>query len=236
MIKVNEIFPSIQGEGKSIGKEVIFIRLSLCNLYCVWCDTPYTWNWEGTKFRHVSDEKFRKSDEIHLMNETQIFEEIKRYNIHNIVLSGGEPLIQQKQLIPLLKILKNEKYWIEVETNGTIVPKDEFLDLIDQVNCSPKLSNSMIPIEKRISLEALYKLGSIPKTNFKFVVSCQQDCDEISALQMVASMKEIYLMPLGATRSELAKNCDFVKLLASNYNFKFTDRVHITKLGGGRSV
>ena len=64
-----EIFHSIQGEGRSAGRPSIFLRCSLCNLHCIWCDTDYTWNWIGTEFRHVRDNqpgysKFRKQDQI----------------------------------------------------------------------------------------------------------------------------------------------------------------------------
>ena len=56
-MKVNEIFgPTIQGEGKSAGMQAMFLRTSLCNLACDWCDTPQTWNWKGTKFKHSEKE------------------------------------------------------------------------------------------------------------------------------------------------------------------------------------
>ena len=50
-----EVFASIQGEGRNQGLFSVFVRTSLCNLHCVWCDTDYTWNWIGTRFAHVRD-------------------------------------------------------------------------------------------------------------------------------------------------------------------------------------
>ena len=59
-----EIFRSIQGEGPAIGRPRTFVRLSSCNLHCVWCDTAYTWNWAGTPFAHQNNTKFELGAEM----------------------------------------------------------------------------------------------------------------------------------------------------------------------------
>ena len=141
-IKVNEIFgPTIQGEGRTVGKPVKFLRTAGCNLACVWCDTPYTWNWQGTDFEHP--EKFDREKEIHDMSVDEIKTQLDQIgkDVKALVISGGEPMLQQNKLVPLLHLLKNDGYWVEIETNGTRAPSDEFLSLIDQINCSPKLTN-----------------------------------------------------------------------------------------------
>src|SRR5271165_2058052 len=167
LILINEIYgPIKQGEGKSSGKNMMFIRLAGCNLACVWCDTPYTWNWIGTKFIHP--EKFDPKKETTMLTPIEIFDQVKNLSPETkaIILSGGEPMLQQKNLIPLLTLLKNNGYWIEVETNGTIEPKDDFITLIDQFNCSPKLTNSGPdnPLKKREKADALTKISSLDKS------------------------------------------------------------------------
>jgi 7-carboxy-7-deazaguanine synthase len=240
MIKICEVFgPTIQGEGKSIGKEVIFIRTSLCNLHCIWCDTPYTWNWTDTNFQHVEAKKYRREDEIHLMTPEQIFDRVQLIvtkRSKNIVLSGGEPLLQQNELIPLLKQLKDAGFWIEVETNGTVMPTSGFLAVVDQINCSPKLSNSNNSLRLRERPEVLHRLSRSATTNFKFVVSSIDDIPEILHLTQTYDMKDVYLMPMGITKDELDKTRLPTLELAKQYGYKFTDRLHITQLGGGRKV
>ena len=64
-----EIFHTVQGEGRNTGLPSVFIRSSLCNLHCWWCDTDYTWNWEGTPFAHDRDRepgyaKYRREEQI----------------------------------------------------------------------------------------------------------------------------------------------------------------------------
>lgn len=112
-MKIVEIFKSIQGEGSNFGKEVIFIRLGECNLKCPWCDT----NW-------------KKYKELTLQ---EIIGEISKYNCKNVIITGGEPTISD--LMPLLKELKDKKYWIAIETNGT---NNIDYKYIDYIATSPK--------------------------------------------------------------------------------------------------
>lgn len=240
MLKVNEIFgPTIQGEGKTAGKPVMFLRLSTCNLHCVWCDTPYTWNWIGTK--HLHPKKHDQKTELHEMNEWEIAEKLKSLGgekVKALVVSGGEPLLQQHGLIPLLKSLKEIGWWIEVETNGTIEPLDPFLALVDQINCSPKLSNN-IQDEKyiRVRPKVLTKLASSEKVYFKFVVSSmEKDIEEITEYIKTFNLKNVYIMPLGMTKEELNETRESAQKLASFLQVGFSDRLHVTELGGGRGI
>lgn len=246
LLKVNEIFGlTIQGEGKTSGKPVMFLRLGMCNLQCVWCDTPYTWNWTGTDFKHNDSQKYDKVKEIREMTPERIrdlliYKQIEQKGLDNlvraVVVSGGEPLIQHKQLTSLFELLKLEDWWIEVETNGTILPNNRFLELVDQINCSPKLANSGMKQQKRERPEVLQALASNPKVNFKFVVSCEDDLPEIISLIKKYQMKEVYLMPLGMTKKELEITRNLTREIAEKTGLLFSDRKHITLLGGGRGI
>lgn len=235
-MKINEIFgPTIQGEGKSVGKAVIFIRLSMCNLHCVWCDTPYTWNWKGTNFLHPL--KFNRDKETHEMSLVEIVQKVRSLgNTKAVVISGGEPLLQQKELINLVSALKAFGYWVEIETNGTMVLMHNLTKYVDQINCSPKLENSGNDFKLRRRPEALKSLTSCGKANFKFVVTCDDDIKEILELVHTFQMKEVYLMPEGTTKEQLAKHEDATKVLCEKYGFNYSPRVHIIELGGGRGV
>lgn len=239
MLRVNEIFgPTIQGEGKTAGKEVLFLRLSGCNLHCVWCDTPYTWNWVGTK--HTHPKKFEFKSESHEMSQAQVIAklmELSNDKVRALVISGGEPLLQQGNLIPIIHTLKQLGWWVEVETNGTIAPTNLFLELIDQINCSPKLSNNGADLKQnRMRPDALEKLSGSLKTTFKFVVSRQEDIDEIIEYVTMYFMHQVYLMPLGMTVNELALTRQVTQELAAKLNFQFSERLHVMQFGGIRGV
>jgi len=236
-LKVNEIYgPVKQGEGKSSGLDVLFLRLSGCNLACSWCDTPYTWNWVGTKFVHP--EKFDPMKEIVFMDTNEVKVELDKLNTKAVVISGGEPMLQQKPLLPLIQALKADNYWVEIETNGTIAPEPEFLNLVDQINCSPKLSNS--GPDNRLSMrerpEALTALADSPKVSFKFVVSSDKDMVEIDSLISRFSMKEVYLMPEGKTRVEQLARQDKIKKLCEEKGFKFSPRLHVLENDSKRRI
>lgn len=112
--KVNEIFYSIQGEGRHAGRAAIFVRFSGCNLKCPFCDTD-----------------FKKYEELEA---SDIIDRIRKLslNCNFVVLTGGEPTLQVDE--HLLTILHNYGYYIAMETNGT----HNVSDNIDWITCSPK--------------------------------------------------------------------------------------------------
>jgi len=212
MLKVNEIFgPTRQGEGKNAGKPCAFLRLSGCNLHCIWCDTPFTWNWVGTDFNHP--DKYVQEDEEHQMSTEDVFWRLQETKMRHLVISGGEPLIQHKQLTPLLRELKGAGWTAECETNGTLYPNnDEFWELIDQVNCSPKLSNSGDPFHK---------------VNFKFVIQTEDDWKEVKALMDKYDFGEVRLMPECRTPEELLEKEAWLKPLAEELGLTYCTRLSI---------
>jgi len=239
VLYVNEVYgPVKQGEGKSAGLDVMFIRLGGCNLACVWCDTPYTWNWIGTKFVHP--EKFDPRKEVHGMSAEEVFAKLVELSptTKSVVISGGEPLLQQNALVSLVTILRQNGYWVEVETNGTQVPKGGFIALVNQFNCSPKLANSGPdnPLAKREIPLALQTLAGLPITTFKFVITSDEDLREVTALTQKYSMRNVFLMPEGRTKEEQLRNQDGVRKLCQDYGFNFSPRLHVLEFGNKRGV
>lgn len=238
MIIVNEIFgPTIQGEGKNAGKRVAFLRLGVCNLHCYLCDSDYTWRFNNTH-PHASNIVYQKKDELHPMRSEEVLEKLLEINTGSLVISGGEPLLQQHRLTRLLDDLKRLDWFIEVETNGTIEPLPEFLDLVDQVNCSPKLEGEFSgePKHVRINRKALQVLSENPKVNFKFVVAEDTNIEEMLDLVKEFSMREVRLMPECRTREELFAKKEFVESLCKKHGFIYATRLSIEISGTKRGV
>lgn len=101
MLKINEIFKSIQGESTYAGLPCTFVRLAGCNLRCTYCDTNYAY-YEG---RELSDE--------------EIIKKIDEYGVKLVEFTGGEPLLQE-ETPKLLKTLLDMDYNVLIETNGSI--------------------------------------------------------------------------------------------------------------------
>lgn len=113
-MRINEIFYSLQGEGRWAGTPCVFIRFAGCNLKCPFCDT--------------------KHEEGAIYSLDNVMHEIGRHPTRHIVLTGGEPTLQITE--ELIQALKKSKYYIHVETNGT--RENKALLLADWVTCSPK--------------------------------------------------------------------------------------------------
>ncbi|MFJ8043820.1 7-carboxy-7-deazaguanine synthase QueE [Kitasatospora sp. NPDC096147] len=180
--------PTFQGEGPTAGQEAVFVRLSRCNLSCPGCDTPYTWDWS----------RFDPSEVSTRHGVEDLAEWVSARLATRVVITGGEPLIQQAELVRLLRLLPGRK--VEIETNGTIAPLPELTDLVEAFNVSPKLSGFASSNDHPIRGDALRALQKSGKARFKFVVSDPSELGEVATLVEQFGLGEVWVMPEG-TRS-----------------------------------
>lgn len=235
-----EIFHSIQGEGVSLGAPRAFVRLSGCNLHCKWCDTPYTWNWTGTPFQHDQGEKYDLADQTRDLSPAEIAAKVARFSPVGIVITGGEPLLQQIRLPAMISAIKSAcgPVWVEIETNGSLLPSAELISMVNQFNISPKLAHSGNDRALALREDRLQKLAELPQSWFKFVVSAPDDLGEIDALvrRLRVGADRVILMPLGTTGKALRDRTGWVVDACLARGYRFSDRLHIHLFGDTRGT
>jgi 7-carboxy-7-deazaguanine synthase len=149
-MKIAEIFKSLQGEGKNQGRACLFIRLAGCNLDCTWCDTKYA--------RDGGIE----------MSLDSVLEQVWRVNPLYVCITGGEPLVQEDALEPLLTSLQKRGTQIDIETNGTIdfSRLQQYASVCMDVKCPSSGEQSNLALLEKIR----------PQDSVKFVVNDEADC------------------------------------------------------------
>ncbi|MEQ1492624.1 MAG: 7-carboxy-7-deazaguanine synthase QueE, partial [Terricaulis sp.] len=235
-----EIFRSVQGEGPALGRPRTFVRLSGCNLHCVWCDTAYTWNWAGTPFAHESGRKFDPSAEMIKLSAADTAERILALPSDGVVITGGEPLLQMEALVEMIDTLRqyDHRHLVEIETNGSIAPSEALMDRIDYFVVSPKLAHSGNDAELALKPEALRRYAQLPGAFLKFVA---QDVSDIETVAEIADLysfpaPRIYIMPEGATSEAVrARGAALIDAVIA-HGFNYSDRLHIHLFGQKRGV
>lgn len=237
-LSVSEHFYSIQGEGPTTGVPAVFLRLRGCNLMCgglatvedgllhdgaTWrCDTIEVWL-DGTKMT---------VEQLGGVFEGRGYIDPLRRGAH-LVVTGGEPLIQQDGVSSFLEHLLDQhdlRPHVEVETNGTLEPSPGMLRRVDQWNVSPKLANSGMPEGKRVRVDALAALIRSGRTFFKFVVATEADVQEAVdtfVRPFALPVDRVYLMPAAETREELDRIFPIVAELAKQRGYRAGNRMHL---------
>lgn len=155
MKPVNEIFYSLQGEGRQAGRPAVFVRFSGCNLRCPFCDTDFA--------------------QHEMMTDEQILAEVQTYPSKLVILTGGEPALYVDE--PLVRLLHHNGYTIAIETNGT----RPLLPGIDWVTVSPKeewQEHAEVVVEQCNELKVVYTGQDVSRyLQIRADYYCLQPCD-----------------------------------------------------------
>jgi organic radical activating enzyme len=231
-----EIFASLQGEGPSMGKPCAFIRLSRCNLACVWCDTAYTWRFEGDNRPHRSGLTYERKANQLALGEAEAAARIAALGHKRLVVTGGEPLLQAPALARMLALLPGIS--VEIETNGTVAPPPALDALVGQYNVSPKLAHSGNPAALALVPERLAHWAAEPRAAFKFVIAEPSDVDEVLELmtQYAIPARRVYLMAEGTDTATLAAREKWLAQLCLEHELTLSKRLHIELYGDTRGT
>jgi len=195
------------------------------------CDSTSQWLWRGENkdFQYLIDR----------WKEEGIYEDIKNGTIH-IIWTGGEPTLPKHQ-----EAISNFfNYWFaiepefsyetnvynEIETNGTVVIDHPLFGIIDQINCSPKLSNSGMTEKQRIVPHAIKRIMEHSNYQFKFVISNEEDVQELFRDFVVPfniPLKNVVCMPGLDDVANFEERTQFVLEMAKKYKFTGLTRLHI---------
>jgi len=209
------------------------------------CDSTSQWLWRGEdkEFQYLIDQ----------WKEQGIYEDIKNGTIH-IIWTGGEPTIKGHQDA----IVNFHNHWInyeapefpdlakkyydvipkklptvfnEIETNGTVYIGDDLFEIIDQINCSPKLSNSGMTEKQRINPDAIKRIMEHSNYQFKFVISNEEDVKELLRDFVDAysiPLKNVVCMPGLDDQDDFHERTNFCLEMAKKYKFRGLTRLHIS--------
>ena len=218
--------PTWQGEGPSLGRRAGFVRLGRCPLACSWCDTPYTWDWS----------RFDPANELTTRSTDDVAAEMLGLAVPLVVVTGGEPMVQQRHLAPLLRALRDAGIEVEIETAGIIAPLPETTELVSRFNVSPKLANSGNPIDRRYKPDALRALQATGKAVFKFVAAAPDELDEVATIVEACGLTNIWIMPEGTDAATVTARAQELAdaVLARGWNL--TTRLHVLLWGDRRGV
>jgi len=201
MLKVNEIFYSIQGESSRAGLPCIFIRLTYCNLRCTYCDTEYAF-YEG-KDKSIAE----------------VLSEIKKYKCNLVEVTGGEPLFQ-KESVDLMNSLCNGGYEVLLETGGSLSIKDvdKRVKIIMDLKC---------PSSGMLKKNLYSNTGDLKKNDeVKFVIGSREDYDWAKEIMLNYKLTEKCSVLFSTVFGKLEPLSLVNWILQDNLNVRFQLQLH----------
>lgn len=192
------------------------------------CDSTSQWaiRGESRNFQYLIDQ----------WKEQGIYQDILDGTIH-LIWTGGEPTIpkQQEAIVNFFQywygLDNNINVYNEIETNGTKYIEPELFVLLNQINCSPKLSNAGMPKSMTIKPDAIRRIMEHHNYQFKFVVSTEGDIQEVFTdfiEPFGIPLKNVVCMPGLDDQEDFHERTEFVLEMAKKYKFRGLTRLHIS--------
>ena len=233
LVSDDKAFYTLEGEGEFVGMPSVFFRMSMCNLTCKGfasedsphgCDSFVSWSIKNKMTFNEIFEYFEEHKLVDKLREGAIFK-----------LTGGEPMVQQKQLLKFMAEFINKYDFhplIDFETNATIKPDEKWIEYYRATfTTSPKLTTNGDP-EKRTYKPEVLKWHKDVGSGFKFVINASEDIDEIWRKYVEDGdinlpKNRIWFMPCSGSRAEHIKNAPAVAEYAKAMNVNFSPRLHL---------
>jgi len=230
----DKVFYTIEGEGEYVGVPSVFMRVAMCNLTCrgfasedspYGCDSYVSWSVKN---------KMTFAEIFQLLEDNKYIDHLNNRAI--LKLTGGEPIIQEKQLLKFIEAFV-DKYGfiprIDFETNATLIPSERWrLEFGATFTTSPKLISNGDPEEKTYKPEVL-KWHREQNSGFKFVINKSEDIDEIwkkyinDEHDINVPLKRIWFMPCCGSREEHVANAPAVAEYAKALHVNFSPRLQL---------
>jgi organic radical activating enzyme len=186
------------------------------------CDSKFTWDWDS----------YDPKQELSTATVDEVLRRVEVMNVELVVITGGEPLLQQRQLGPLLEGCEERGWRVEVETNGTVAPGIS----VTQWNVSPKLANSGIAVERRYRPAVLRAFEATGRAVFKFVVTGPGDLDEVQKMVDECGLANVWIMPEGTDGASVAAGLASLAEPVLARGWHLSSRLHILIWGDRRGV
>lgn len=230
----DKVFFTIEGEGEYIGKPSVFMRMAMCNLTCKGfasadspngCDSYISWSVKN---------KMTFAEIFEILETNKYIENLRAGAIFKF--TGGEPIIQQKQLLKFVEAFTQRHNFlpiIDFETNATITPDERWVKEFNATfTTSPKLKSNGDPEEKTYNVDTL-RWHADHNSGFKFVVRDSTDLVEIwnkyvdDYEGINVNLNRIWFMPCCGSREEHIKLAPAIAEFAKQLNVNFSPRLHL---------
>lgn len=228
---VNEIYRCLQGEGPNLGTPALLIRFHICNLRCVWCDTPYT---------HIKTQQHQRLPVEELLHTIQT----QAPSSKHLIFSGGEPTLQN--LAALMRPLAAQGFYGEVESNATRIPHQQLAGFQEddysllQWNLSPKMKNSGQPLNPKALTHWSRLAKTHPRVFFKFVIceaTAHEDIEEIFELLNAYDIaKERVLWMAEGNHRTAQQQSLWLHDLCIAHGIRYSPRLHVWLFDAQRGV